>query len=236
MKKISIVFGGLVGVCAVFVACIDDKRPIPSNDGGTTNSSSSSSTATSSSGAIEPTCTSYIAVAPMVNDGWGYLENGVFACRRMIPPSYPYQITKALFKSRFTGTCTQNPQMTSAVGDKAQLNGFKWGEIQTMDGSGDGFLTVDVKLVEGQAFFACAILSAPTAEQRACLEGCYTEVAGMNDEFFWGDTLEPALGGTVITPPSLEPLKESPTLPLAVKFKNDRLRLAINIVGVPVAP
>lgn len=194
----------------------------------------SSSASSSGSSTPPPPCTNHTPIAPSVNDGgYGYFEDGVFACRRLIPTIYPWHISKMLVKAHVGGICKLLPAMTSAVAQKEQLGAFEWGEVKGVEPDGSGGMDVSVNLEEGQAFFGCVTLPAKSENERACLESCYVEYSGLNNDFLWGDTFDPTMGGTVLMPPSLEPLAESPTPIIAKQLGNDRLWLAIHVIGSP---
>ncbi len=222
----------------LLLGCNPDRVPyaVDGGDGSSSSTSTSSSSTSSSSGSI-PSCNNPTPIAPSVNDGgYGYFEDGVLACRRFTPNTYPWHISSVLVKADITEICTLRPTITFAIGTKEQLSGFMWGAGKDVGVDGNGGLDINIDLQDGQTFYGCVILPAKSASERACLLGCYVDSLGLNDDFLWGDTLDPLMGGTVIAPPVLEPLSLSPTPELAKQLNNDRLWLGIQVIGYQTVP
>lgn len=228
----------------VFVAGCSANTPMSTpNDGGggavLTTGSSSTSSASSSSGSPEPVCSGATSIAPGYGEAGGYFENGVLACRRFVPSTYPFLVdsfTAAHPVGSAGTTCSLAPDLIWAVGMPGQTTGFAWSTPVPATTGGIGTLVVGQTLSSGQAFFACLKLASLGPKERSCVTGCYFNSPNLNADFFWGDTTPPdgtMNGGSVIDPPVLEPLAKSPTPDLALDFGNDKLGLVIDIFGSP---
>ncbi|RTL06373.1 hypothetical protein EKK58_05330 [Candidatus Dependentiae bacterium] len=205
----------------------------------TSTGSSTSSSSSSSSGSTEPTCSGAQPIGPLYGELGGYYENGVLACRRFVPSTYPYLVdsfTAAFQVGSVGSTCSLTPDMVWAIGAPSQTTGFAWSTPVPATMGGIGTLTVGQTLSVGQAFFACLKLASLGEKERSCVMGCYFDGLNMNADFFWGDTMPPdgtINGGKVLDPPVLEPLAKSPTPDLAASVGNDKLGLVIDIFGTP---
>jgi hypothetical protein len=239
---VLVAFPLVMGAMLVIVGCSSVSQG-HDNSGGSggadvtaSSSASSSSTASSSSGDPVPACAGDEEIPPGYGEGGGYYEDGVLACYRFVPKTYPFAVAGFTAKYPTSVRCSQAPAMVWAIGKVDQLEGLSWSSPVPAQAGGSGTLEVKQSIADGEAFWACLKLASKGVDQRSCAMGCYFDSTGQNGDFFWGDTYPPdgtMAGGHTIDPPVLEPLSMSPTGDLAALLGNDKAGLRIEVFGGP---
>ncbi len=175
-------------------------------------------------------------MTPGYGEAGGYYEDGVLACLRFVPLSYPFKVDSFTAAYSNAPPCSLVPDMLWAIGTPDQTTGFVWSTPVPAQMGGVGTLAVGQTLNAGQALFACLKLASLSTSERSCPTGCYFPSTGQNGDYFWGDTAPPdgtMAGGLVLNPPVLEPLSVSPTATIAANIGNDKIGLVIDVFEAP---
>lgn len=176
------------------------------------------------------TCAGSASIAPIDGEaqdenGTAIHENGALACRRFVPPSYPFHVSKWQVEWA-AAFCDGAPSalyfvQPADVSYPITLSNYTESMI---DPNGDALVTFapNVDLFAGEAFYGCLRL-AITEEGRSCASACKNPIGtAPSPDALYSNT---NASGTVTPLPAvdLEKLSMSPTPETGAAFGNDRL-------------
>lgn len=165
-----------------------------------------------------------LAGFPLVDEGGATLfEDGALACRRVVPPFYPFTVDEWTLAWGVGFICSVPPNAVSFIVPE--------GAAFPLSLAAEALLTITpipadqnpmtvpggFVLTEGNVFYACAQLSI-TPEDRSCISGCKRSDGTPSPDAFYSNTTN----GLVVLLPyvDVELVSESPTKEIASKLGN----------------